>query len=198
MPQNLSDPTPDPAAELNREKALVERAHADLSEFKALYERYFDRIYNYCYYRTFDREIAEDLAGKIFMKAVEAFPRYEWKGLPFGAWLFRIAANQLKNHYRDTKVVVDIEQIAPADAAVDMPVLEHLEVEQEQQVVTRALLALGEKCREAIVLRFYEELAYQEIAARLRKSEAACKMQVKRCLETMKSDLLRALPDFAG
>jgi RNA polymerase sigma-70 factor (ECF subfamily) len=197
MPSPLVGPSADPPDPLAEERELVARAKADLAEFRVLYERYFDKIYNYCYYRTFDRTVTEDLVGRIFMKAVEAFPRYEWKGLPFGAWLFRIAANQLKNHYRDRKPLVDIEQLSPAEASVQMTVDEDLTARQRGDAVAAALAALGDKCREALVLRFYEELAYRDIAARLRQTEAACKMRVKRCLETMRTNLAIDWPDLA-
>ena len=82
------------------EQSLVERARRDPDAFAALYRMYLDRIHAFAYRRTGSREVSEDITAATFERALRALPSFEWKGGGFGAWLFRIAANELNDHYR--------------------------------------------------------------------------------------------------
>ncbi|MCZ7667598.1 MAG: sigma-70 family RNA polymerase sigma factor [Chloroflexi bacterium] len=97
------------------ESALIERAKTDSEAFGLLYERYYGRIYNYVYYRTGNVDDAQDLTARIFERAMNHIGRYEDKGLPFSAWLYRIAHNLVANFHRDRSrhrliALDDIEQ----------------------------------------------------------------------------------------
>src|SRR5919201_385241 len=81
---------------------LAERAKTSSDAFGALYDRHVRRIYSYIYYRIGQRAEAEDLTERVFMQALENLPRYEFRGAPFSAWLFRIAHNLVANWHRDT------------------------------------------------------------------------------------------------
>ena len=83
------------------ESALVARAKKDSQAFGELYERYVDRVYSYVYSRVQNVEDAEDLTARIFYRALDRLDGYEDRGLPFGAWLFRIAHNLVANWHRD-------------------------------------------------------------------------------------------------
>src|SRR5437763_6304286 len=86
---------------LPNERQLVERAaRRDAQAFGTLYEMYFDKIYSYLYFKTMHRNEAEDLTALVFMKAWEAIDHFQWQGYPFSTWLYRIAHNQLVDHYR--------------------------------------------------------------------------------------------------
>ena len=87
--------------EKQEEKELIDRAKTDPAAFGELYRRYVDRIYNYIYYRTGSVGDAEDLTGKVFFKAMSHIQSYKHMGLPFSAWLYRIAHNLVANYHRD-------------------------------------------------------------------------------------------------
>ncbi|HNT30080.1 MAG TPA: sigma-70 family RNA polymerase sigma factor [bacterium] len=182
---------------LKDEEQLVREAKRDLHQFRALYELYFSRIYHYCYFHTFDQVLAEDMCADVFMKALEAFPRYTWKGVPFGAWLFKIASNLVKNHYRDKKQAVSLDDVSPLDVAYTPDRLKDLSDEERRLVVKELLKNTAASCRDVLILRFFEELSYKHIADRLEKTIAACKMQVKRCLERMKQEVMLKAPEIA-
>ena len=81
------------ARELESERRLEEASQRQPRRFAKLYERYFDRVYAFAFTRTGDRTAAEDVAAETFRVALENLPRFEWRGVPFSAWLFRIASN---------------------------------------------------------------------------------------------------------
>ncbi len=85
------------------ESALVELAKDDEDAFGELYGRYVKRIYNYVYYRTGNHHEAEDLTARVFQRALQHIPTYEDRGVPFSAWLYRIAHNLVVNWHRDRK-----------------------------------------------------------------------------------------------
>ena len=80
------------------ERLLIEAAQADPARFVELYDRHVDRIYAYVSRRTGSRVVAEDLTSAVFEQALASLPRFEWRGVPFAAWLLRIAANALVDH----------------------------------------------------------------------------------------------------
>jgi RNA polymerase sigma-70 factor, ECF subfamily len=88
------------AAELQDEARVIEAAKRDRKAFATLYDRYFDRIYSYCYYHSGRREEAEDLASETFQRALEGLDNFEWRGIPYSAWLYKVAANLMSKRRR--------------------------------------------------------------------------------------------------
>ena len=88
------------------ERLLVKAAQQDLSRFAELYESNFHRVYGYVIRRVRDRAIAEDLTADVFQKALAAFPNFDWRGIPFSAWLIRIAANVMTDEWRRGAVLL--------------------------------------------------------------------------------------------
>src|SRR2546422_320641 len=88
------------AAELQDEARLIEAAKRDRKAFAALYDRYFDQIYSYCYYHSGRREEAEDLASETFQRALEGLENFEWRGIPYSAWLYKVASNLMSKRRR--------------------------------------------------------------------------------------------------
>src|SRR5689334_17864577 len=84
------------------ERLLVEAAQRDPSQFAALYERHFERVYAYVVYRVRNRDAAEDLTAEVFHHALASLGKYEWRGVPFSAWLMRIAANAIVDRAKRT------------------------------------------------------------------------------------------------
>src|SRR2546421_9960619 len=79
---------------------MIEAAKRDRNAFAALYERYFDQIYSYCYYHSGRREEAEDLASETFQRALEGLENFEWRGIPYSAWLYKVASHFMSKRRR--------------------------------------------------------------------------------------------------
>ncbi len=180
------------------EQKLVLDAQKDLHHFQTLYEVYFSRIYKYCYLHTLDTAEAEDLTSQTFLKALEAFPTYVYKDVSFGSWLYTIAGNLVKNHYRDQKHTISLDEmpnIADPQATVNWDMLNATE---RKLVVKELLKDLAANCKDVLIFRFFEDLTYSMIAQRVASTEAACKMQVKRCLQRLRQEVLLKTPEIAA
>jgi RNA polymerase sigma-70 factor, ECF subfamily len=174
------------ADDRGEEVALVRAAQADPAAFGALYQRYFTRVYWYLRARTPTAEDAGDLAQQVFLHALEALPRYRERGLPFAAWLFRIARNSASNFGRSQRPTLSWEQlpVASADAA---PAPETLVLHNDDLRRLGALLAtLAPEKRDFLALRFAAGLTIPEIAAVVGKREAAVRKQITRTLHALK------------
>lgn len=157
------------------EESVVRRAiEADSQAFAQLYDEHFDKIYRYIYLKVGDRGEAEDLTQQVFLKALEAIGRYKWRSIPFSAWLFRIARNQvidyLRKRTRQMTMVLDERIVSDGTDPV---------VVTERRLEVQELLANLEKLspaqREVIYLRFIAEFPIAEVAKTLGKSEGAVK-----------------------
>ncbi|MGC1485956.1 MAG: sigma-70 family RNA polymerase sigma factor [Candidatus Acidiferrum sp.] len=171
------------------ERLLVQAAQSDPARFAALYELYFERVYYFLISRVRDRATAEDLTSEVFHKALANLPAYEWRGIPFAAWLFRIASNALADQYKRTSR----EQPAPGDpteAAVpqDLSSLEFEAIEYHASLF-RLVDRLPAVQRRVIHERFIEQRTIREIAARLKKTEGAIKQLQFRALQALRAQM---------
>src|SRR5215470_7405563 len=103
-------------AEIDSEAAVVEAAKKNPAAFEPLYQRYQERVYRYLFFRLRQEEDAADLMQQVFLKALSALPGYRVRGVPFAAWLFRIAYHITSDVYRGKKVHVSWEQLPDADS----------------------------------------------------------------------------------
>jgi RNA polymerase sigma-70 factor (ECF subfamily) len=170
------------------EPALVRAAQTDAQAFGALYDRYVQRIYRYCYYRTNNAPDAEDLTAQIFLAALEALPRYRQDG-HFAAWLFSIARKKVADFHRRspqaTHVALDESILPPihTDMAVDV------ETSQRRERLLKQIQALAEEERELIHLRYVAELSFAEIGKALQRNEEAVKKSLYRLIARLKQEL---------
>lgn len=169
------------------ERSLVEAAQRDAAAFDALYQRYVTRIYRYIRLRVAQEQDALDLTQQVFLKAFDALPRYRPSGVPFSAWLFRIARNAITDHHRRWKSCVawDFlpESLHPiADADPETTALRH----ESLDALQHALGTLDPYRRELLALRFASDLTVREIAAVLGKHEATVKSDLRRTLQRLK------------
>ena len=166
------------------ERRLIEAAQSDPGRFLELYERYFDRVYAFASRRTRDRAMAEDATAATFEHALSNLRRFEWRGMPFGAWLFRIAANAIADCWRAD---AHVSQDPPADAA-DSAELDAI----ERRVMLFDLVEqLPETQRDVVRMRFGEEKSIREVAAALGRSEGAVKQLQLRALENLRKRMNR-------
>ena len=175
------------------EQALVAAAQRDPARFAALYERYFERVYAYAVSRLHDRSAAEDVTSHVFEHALAHIADFQWRGTPFVAWLYRIAANAIYDRYRQSAresdaAVVD-PKIKPAVNAVGASELEAIEQATE---LSKLVKQLNQDQRDVIVMRFIEERSLREVARALKRSEGAIKQLQLRALENLRKQLTAA------
>ena len=162
------------------EPALVEAARTDRARFIELYDRHFHRVYAYARRRSASRAEAEDVTAEVFHRALSNLDRYEWRGIPFVAWLYRIAAHELADRRKAAGRVAGAQ---PPEAAGPDPDL-------ERRIALFELVArLPEDQRRVIELRFGEERSIQEVAAALAKSEGAVKQLQRRAIGKLRQGL---------
>jgi len=172
------------------ESALIERAKTDSEAFGELYERHFDRIYNYVYYRTGNIHDAEDLTAKVFFRALQHIGNYKDQGGPFSAWLYSIARNLLANWYRDNskRTMIPIDSMAQIQMA-DGPEFES-EIVENREALLAAIRRLPEDRQDLLVLKYVNEESNVEIGRILGRSEGAIKSLYHRTLLSLKNDLM--------
>lgn len=169
------------------EEALVCEAQLDPAAFGVLYQRYRDRVYAYLRTRTRTPEDAADLTQQVFLQALDALPRYRIRGVPFAAWLLRIARNVAINEHKRRRETVTWDLLPE-------PLHPHLSDSTEAQVLQReavvqlheALSACDASAREVLALHFAAGLTVRETAAVVGRSEAAVKKQLTRTIRALK------------
>lgn len=160
------------------EQALVEAARRDPSRFVELYDLHFHRVYLYVLKRAGNRADAEDVTADVFHRALQNLGQFEWRGTPFVAWLFRIAAHALADHWRREGRQIS----SPAGA------LPATDPEFERTVMLFQLVdRLPPEQRRVIELRFGEGKSIQETAAAVGKSDGAVKQLQHRALEHLRA-----------
>jgi RNA polymerase sigma-70 factor (ECF subfamily) len=176
------------AAAVDAEMQEVQAARKDPRKFEPLYTRYYKQLVTFVYHRTGERETAFDITAQVFYKALEKLDQFESRGVPFSAWLFRIAANEVNQHFRKTKkmrmVSIDADGLQELKASVHPE-----DTAAEDSRLFAALQQLGEEEMELIDMRFFEQRAFSEMAAIKDMGESACKMRVYRILEKLKQIL---------
>jgi RNA polymerase sigma-70 factor (ECF subfamily) len=166
------------------EVELVRRAAVDATATAALYQRYVARVYRYLRVRCSSADEAADLTQQVFLKMAEALPRYRERGVPFAAWLFRIARNAAIDHARRHRVTIPWDSLTDAAAPDDV---EAWVLDRETRAQVGALLAaLSSDERELLSLRFAAGLSSREIAMVVGGSEAAVKKRLTRTIQRLK------------
>jgi RNA polymerase sigma-70 factor (ECF subfamily) len=168
------------------ERDLIEAAQQDPSRFAELYELHFERVYAYIARRVHDRSAAEELTSHVFHQALANLGKFKWKGAPFAAWLFRIAANSII----DRAQKLARESSVQTDAGTTtQPGIEQIEQVERITRVYRSVDALPWDQRYVIRMRFAEEKSIREIAQQMSRSEGAIKQLQFRALQTLRTRL---------
>jgi len=162
---------------VQQEESLVRRAQQGEPEaFAQLYEAHFDKMHRYIVLRVRNQADAEDLTQQVFLKALESIGSYRWRGMPFSSWLFRIAHNQVVDHFRKRrkeKRTLPLDEARTVSGA-DPALLAEQRLRLEQLAV--AYQQLTEAQREVISLRLAGGLSVAETAKVMGKSEGAVKV----------------------
>jgi RNA polymerase sigma-70 factor (ECF subfamily) len=167
------------------ERRLVEAAQKDPGRFGELYENNFERVYAYIARRVGNREEAQDLTAEVFHQALANLARFEWRGLPFAAWLLRIASNAIADRWKSKAR----EQGNPTG---DEPLSHDIGVEDFEQraELFRLVTTLPDDQRRVIEMRFAQEKSIREIAKELGRTGGAVKQLQFRGLETLRGQLV--------
>jgi RNA polymerase sigma-70 factor (ECF subfamily) len=178
------------------ERRAIEAAQKDPARFADLYEKNFERVYAFIARRVRDRNEAEDVTSEVFHQALANLPRFQWRGVPFAAWLFRIAANSIIDRSKRAAREQELPEGFEFPAEVSTQEIEY-EVEQRArlfQLVDR----LPEDQRLVIAKRFSEEKSIREIANEIGRSEGAVKQLQFRALQNLRARLTDEPGDTTG
>lgn len=171
--------------EIRQEYSILEKSRRNPRAFGELYEKYFDRIFNFIYRQTDDEDLTADLSSQTFFNALKNTDKFEFRGVPVSAWLYRIAANEVNKHYRKVKrdKVFSIEEVKVreimelGDDAWDEDLVKQL-INYMKELPTDML--------EVLELRFFEDKDFKEIAFILDITESGAKMRTYRALDRLR------------
>ena len=167
------------------ERLLIEAAQNDPSRFAELYEQNFNRVYAYVARRVRERAEIQDLTAQVFHQALANLGKFKWRGSPFAAWLYRIAANAIADRARQKTREANNQSdpVSGVTAATD------LEAVERRARLFGAVDKLPDDQRRVIVMRFADEQSIREIAEELGRSEGAVKQLQFRALENLRKRL---------
>jgi RNA polymerase sigma-70 factor, ECF subfamily len=172
--------------EIAAEYDVVRQAMKNPAIFQTLYDRYFTRIFHFIFRRIDDEQITADLTSQTFLKALGNLRKYTFRGVPFSAWLYRIAANEVNRHYRNTrqKMVFSIDQ-EEFELLLSQHTTEEVE-ELDTEYVIGQMRTMNETEIQVLELRFFENKSFAEIAYILEINEANAKMRTYRAVEKLR------------
>ncbi len=195
-PKRDKNQAKDQAQAFDLAEAIDRCRRGGTAEFGVVYDAYFRSIYNFIYYKTLHRETAEDLTSKTFTKALKNINDYRSEKGDFSAWLYQIARNNIRDHFRARKNDANIDDIYDL-AADDDPLLDADNAVLLAQA--RAELAkIKPEQRETIMLRIWEGKSFREIAELSGKSEGAVKMMFSRSISQLRSALALIMLFFSS
>lgn len=165
----------------HEDQRLIANAQEDPEAFRELYNKYVDKIFQFIYYRVGEhREVAQDLTAEVFTRALKQLPKFQWRGFPYSAYLYRVARSICQEHYRRVEPIDDIEETVVVDrksmtAATQM----------DLQLLWKEIGQYGSDVREVFELRYLEDLSYDEIAEIIGKSPGAIRTLVSRTIDKL-------------
>ncbi len=171
--------------EIRQEYSILERSKKDTSAFGELYEKYYDRIFNFIYRQTDDEDITADLCSQTFLNALKNAEKFEYRGVPVSAWFYRIASNEVNKHYRKIKrdKVFSIEELKVRE------LVEQTDDGWDEELTNKMMTHLRDlptEMLEVLELRFFEDKDFKEIAYILDITESGAKMRTYRALDRLR------------
>ncbi|MCB0395280.1 MAG: sigma-70 family RNA polymerase sigma factor [Flavobacteriales bacterium] len=173
---------------MSEEETWITAAKKNVSDFEPLYRRYHEKIFRFIYNRVSDEDLAYDTTSEVFLKAMLKIDKFKFKGLPFSSWLYRIAANTVKDLYKANKT----RQIISADTPGLHLIAESISFEEKEekeihiQWLTESIADLPEEDIQLITMRFFEKRPFKEIGEILNLTETNAKVRLYRILDKMK------------
>ena len=179
-----------PEIEYNEDDVLTRASQGDRDAFGLLYERYLDRIFNYVYYRTGNLHDAEDLTARVFQRAMNHIRNYTDRGVPFSAWLYRIAHNLVANWHRDRsrRQEIPINDVPVLPSKGDHPE-RNLVRSQEEDALLKLIRRLPGERQNLLILKFVENMSNAEIGEIMGRSEGEVMSLYHRTLLALRDQL---------
>lgn len=171
--------------EIEQEEQVIRAAQKDISHFEVLYNKHYESIFRYVFRQVGDEDETSDITSKVFLNAMNAIPKYECRGLPFGAWLFRIASNETKKYFRKNKTRTlsledtNLKKIMVCDELEDN--------EAMIKMVNKLVQELDDEEIKILELKFFDDKNFKEIAYVMDKKESTVKMRMYRALNKIKT-----------
>ncbi len=172
--------------DLQDERLLIAAVQADPARFTELYEQNFERVYAFVARRVSNREDAEDVTADVFRNALGNIKRFEWRGRPFVAWLYRIAANAIRDRWRQSRRE---QATAAANDPADDSALSHPEEVEKRARLFRLVSTLRGDQRRVIEMRFTQGKSIAEIARELRRTDGAVKQLQFRAIQNLRASM---------
>ena len=172
---------------LEEELSWIRRAQKDPESFGPLYKKYHEQIFRYIYQRMDDEELAFDITSQVFMKALNNISKYEYRGVPFSSWLYRIAKSELYQAFRDRKAqrTVNIESFHLYEIIEE---IDDDHSEEKKRILFDSLAKMKEKDMQLIEMRFFEKRSFREIGEILEITENNAKVKAFRAIEKLNLD----------
>lgn len=170
---------------LTEEEKIIMAAKSDRKFFQPLYDRYYASILRFVYSRMENLADAQDITQQAFLQAMVALEKFEFRGVPFSSWLYKIALNEVNQYYRKTKAsfFVEINENGLNELIEET---EKLDQEEAEIKLMNAMKQLNPDEIELIRLRYFDKKSFKEIAEILSMNDAAAKMRIYRILEKIK------------
>jgi RNA polymerase sigma-70 factor (ECF subfamily) len=174
---------------LQEELIIIRRAQQEPSEFGLLYRKYHEQIFRYIYQRMDDEELAYDITSQVFVKALTNIHSYEFRGVPFSSWLFRIAKSELYQSFRNKKAIrtINVETIQLVEIVDE---IDEEFVEKKKQHLLASMAKMKEKDMQLIEMRFFEKRSFREIGEILGITENNAKVKSFRALEKLREIII--------
>ena len=172
----------------------IQRAKSDPEHFAPLYTKYHEQIFRYIHQRTDDIEMAQDITSQVFLKAINNLNKYEFRGLPFGSWLYRIAKSELYQSFRDNQAIRTVN----LDSVHLYEMMDVFNEDPSDANLRRLFVCIDELKEEEIQLielRFFEKRAFKEIGEILEITENNAKVKCFRILDKLKKLFLNQKPN---
>ena len=171
------------------DKLIQDAVGGEASAFGSLYDHYQPKIYRFVVIKVSQREEAEDLTHQVFMHAWTHIGQYRDVGFPFSSWLYRIARNQVIDHYRTKKVHLPIDEVDEDRFAIDAAHERTLDDAMALERVRNAIRLMKPEYQDVIIMRFIEDLSIKETAHALGKTEGAVKLMQHRAMKSLQNIL---------
>jgi len=178
------------AEQISSEFMQIEAAKRDATNFGPIYNKYYKQIFGYIYQRMEDKDVAFDVTSQVFLKALTNLHKYEFKGVPFASWLYRIAHSEVMQVFRDKKS----QRTVNADVADIKHLCEEIQesyYEDFMPALGRIIKDLPEDELQLIEMRFFEKRPFKEIAEIMMMTENNTKVKLYRILERLKKVLTK-------
>jgi len=173
------------ATDMANEQAVVEAAKKNPERFGALYDKYYEQIFRFIFQRLDDKEQAFDVTQQTFLKALNSLHKYEYRGVPFASWLYRIASSEVNNLFRAEKA----QRTINIDSVNVYHIIEEIQeskIDKYHDKIVDIISGLPEDELQLIEMRFFEKRAFKEIAGILDMTENNAKVKTYRILDKLK------------